>query len=131
MKIAHPDGVWMRNTAQYRCHDHETSTFYEPGEATKALATAFTRAQSAIVLIADPTLSEAIQAKLAAKLAEQNAEAEADRQALSAAADALIRADNERMSGDQAGLPQESVPYLGNLDSIPEPLVIVSIPVKK
>ena len=118
MKIAHPSGVWLQNTAMYRCHDHETATFFEPGEPTKALETTFTKAQAAIIRVADPTLSEAEITNLQGKLAKLNAETQAEREQLEAEADARRAEDNARLLGEQPD--GEKAPF------IEDPLVVAA-----
>lgn len=97
MKIDDNNGVWLKNTAQYRFQDPDSGTCFEPGEAVKAKLTDWVVMQPCIVRVEDPT-SEATE-KSAAALEALQAEDDAARLARDANADAIHAADNARMVG--------------------------------
>lgn len=64
MKIVDPKGVWYKNNGQYRMVDPESHTTFEPGELTKATATAWLKNQPVMTACADPLADSEPQVKL-------------------------------------------------------------------
>ncbi len=54
MKIADASGKWYQSAAHFNLVDPESGTCFEPGEPTRATATAWVKGQPAIVEVADP-----------------------------------------------------------------------------